>query len=372
MVSCLFMVLPAWAEDKSGRDVLPSAVGKTLRMPYSSMALTAKLIGPAIEEEDYYNWCVSPIMGKDNKVHIFSSRWPKRLGMEGWIEKEAEIAHFVGDRPEGPFRYVGSVLTSDMLADPATMSAPHNPRLEYVDGKYILLYICQNPSKTGHNTRIGMMIADDINGPWRFAGKNGGIVLDVSTDPANWTSKAVIGIYNPAFLKIKGKYYIYFNCPRKPHAEASYTYGCAVSDKLEGPYVITDAPVTDNVSYIEDAQAFSVGKTHYLLTTDNFGRNSGVYGNLLLWQSKDGLHFRSEEAKIAMGNLFDYWGKTEKEKEELLKTPHVFVRDASGKLERPAVLMVDGKPAYLYAVGDVNLEGGPVSKSYVFKIEWDE
>ena len=280
LVSCLFMVQPAWAEGKSGRDVLPSAVGKTLRMPYSSMALTAKLIGPAIEEEDYYNWCVSPIMGKDNKVHIFSSRWPKRLGMEGWIEKEAEIAHFVGDRPEGPFRYVGSVLTSDMLADPATMSAPHNPRLEYVDGKYILLYICQNPSKTGHNTRIGMMIADDINGPWRFAGKNGGIVLDVSTDPANWTSKAVIGIYNPAFLKIKGKYYIYFNCPRKPHAEASYTYGCAVSDKLEGPYVITDAPVTDNVSYIEDAQAFSVGKTHYLLTTDNFGRNSGVYGKM--------------------------------------------------------------------------------------------
>ena len=53
-----------------------------------------------------------------------------------------------------------------------------------------------------------------------------------------------------------------------------------------------------------------------------------------------------------------------------MSTPGVFVRSASGKLERPAILKIKGKPAYLYAVGGVNLEGGPVSKSYVFKIDW--
>ena len=46
-------------------------------MPVTHMALTARLIGPAVEEVDWFNWCVSPIMGEDGKVHIFSSLWPK-------------------------------------------------------------------------------------------------------------------------------------------------------------------------------------------------------------------------------------------------------------------------------------------------------
>ncbi len=349
---------------------LASSEGQTLNLPYSKMALTAKLIGPAVEEEDFYNWCVSPIVGEDQKIHIFSARWPKRYGMEGWIEKDAEIAHFVSDRPEGPFKYVNSVLKSDMFVDSLTMKAPHNPRLEYVDGKYILLYICQNPSKP-RQMRIGMMTAETIDGPWRFAGSNGGIMLDASTDSSHWTYGALIGVCNPAFLKIKDKYYIYFSCITKPHAQASHSYGYAVADQLEGPYTLCDAPVTDNISYIEDAQAFEVDGKYYLLTTDNFGKNTGVFGNLILWKSEDGLEFKMKDAQIAMGTLFDYWG-SKAEREELMKTPNLFVRNPSGKLERPAILQIDGKPAYLYAVGDVNLEGGSVSKSYVFKIDWED
>lgn len=98
-----------------------------------------------------------------------------------------------------------------MFPDPKTMSAPHNPRLEYVDGKYILLYICQNPSRQG-KMRVGMMIADRLEGPWRFAGDNGGIMVDPSDDPAHWTYNAAIGADNPAFLKIGKKYYIYYKC----------------------------------------------------------------------------------------------------------------------------------------------------------------
>ena len=108
-----------------------------------------------------------------------------------------------------------------------------------------------------------------------------------------------------------------------------------------------------------------------MLTTDNFGKNTGIFGNLILWESKDGLQFKLKDAQIAMGTLFDYWG-TENEQKELLKTPNLFIRSTSGKMERPAILQVNGKPAYLYAVGDVNLEGGSVSKSYVFKIEWND
>lgn len=290
--------------------------------------------------------------------------------MEGWSGPNAEIAHYVGERPEGPFRYVSTVLTSAMFPDRATMMGPHNPRLEYVDGKYVLLYICQDPSSRGRQRqRIGMMVADSLNGPWRFAGKNG-IMVEASTDSTHWTSKNVMGVCNPAFLKIKDKYYIYYSCIVKPHPQASHSYGYAVADNLEEPYTLCDAPCTDNPAYIEDAQAFEMDGKYYLLTTDNYGRNTGAFGNLIFWESADGKQFRTANASIALGTLFDYWG-TDADRARLMQTPHLFVRSESGKVERPAILKVNGKPAYLYGAGGVNLEGGDVSKSYVFKIEWE-
>lgn len=103
-------------------------------------------------------------------------------------------------------------------------------RLLFNKEHYVLLYICQDPScgKTCGNQRVGMMIADDINGPWRLAGANGGIMVSASTNPEHWTYKAAIGADNPAFLKIKKKYYIYYKCGTPEQLKAKYGY--AVSD----------------------------------------------------------------------------------------------------------------------------------------------
>jgi len=347
---------------------LPTAVGKERKLPYSKMATTAKFIGTALADPDWFNWCISPIWGKDGKVHLFGSRWPAADGMEGWTGPNAEIAHFVGDKPEGPFKYVSTIMKTAMFPDPKTMAGPHNPRLEYVDGKYILLYICQDPSGR-YAQRTGMMIADKLEGPWRFAGKNNGIMVTRSDDPNHWTYKAAIGADNPAFLKIGKKYYIYYKCGTPEHMKAKYGY--AVSDNLEGPYIMCDAPITDNVSYIEDAQAFSYKGNHYLLITDNLGGNTGIFGDLMLWKSKTGLDFKLADAQIAAGNLYDYWGTPEEHK-WLATVKNRFIRDPSGKLERPAILFKNGRPAYLYAVGGVNIHGGNVSESYVFKIDFDK
>lgn len=369
MLAAACVMSHAAANDGPESPRLNSGKGKELRMPYSPTALTARLIGPAVDEPDWFCWCVSPIIDESGVTHIFGARWPKAEGMEGWSGPNAEIAHYVADSPEGPFRYVNTVLISEMFPDRKRMSAPHNPRLERVDGKYILLYICQDPSVADkQNQRIGMMVADDVNGPWRFAGRDG-IMVEASDDPSHWTSNDIMGVCNPAFLKIGNKYHIYFSCITEPHPQASNTYGYAVADSLEGPYTLCDAPCTDNVAYIEDAQAFEADGSYYLLTTDNYGRNTGAFGNLILWKSADGKMFRSSDASIALGTLFDYWG-TEACQKELLSRHEVFVRSTSGKVERPAILKVDGRPAYLYGAGGVNLEGGEVSKSYVFKIEW--
>src|ERR1700712_1292467 len=108
-----------FAQDKNGNE-LPTAKGKATKVPYSQMSLSAKYIGPAIADPNFYNWCASPIEGKDGKIHIFGSRWPASEGMEGWTGPSAEIAHFVSDRPEGPFKYVATILKSSMFTDQKT------------------------------------------------------------------------------------------------------------------------------------------------------------------------------------------------------------------------------------------------------------
>ncbi|WP_256009429.1 glycoside hydrolase family protein [Desertivirga xinjiangensis] len=368
---CVMMLCGLFVSAQSVKDpdkTLRTAKGKPTKVPYAKMALNAKFIGAALADSNWYYWCISPIEGKDKKIHLFASRWPAVEGMDGWSGPNAEIAHFVGDRPEGPFKFVRTIMKTAMFPDPKTMAGPHNPRIEYVDGKYILLYICQDPSGQ-YAQRTGMMIADDINGPWRFGGKNEGIMVTRSSDPNHWTYRAAIGADNPAFLKIGKKYYIYYKCGTPEHMKAKYGY--AVSDKIEGPYVMCDAPITDNVSYLEDAQAFAWKKNYYLLTTDNLGGNTGIYGDIILWKSKTGLDFKLADAKIAMGNILDYWG-SEVDHKKLEGTPGHFIRDATGKLERPAILFQNGKPAYFYSAADLNVNGGKVSESYVFKIDWQK
>jgi len=355
------------AQTAKPAPTLLSAKGKALKLPYTKMALTAKLVGTAVSDVNWFNWCVSPIQGKDGKIHIFGSRWPAAEGDQGWMTPSAEIAHFVGEKPEGPFKYVSTVLKTSMFPDSNKMWAPHNPRIEYVDGKYILLYIFQTVKKDV-KMRIGMMVADKLEGPWRFAGNDNGQVAENSKDPNHWTYGSAIGIDNPAFQKIGKKYYIYFKSGTPTQMAARYGY--AVSDNLEGPYVLQNKTLTDNVSYIEDAQAFKADGKYFLLTTDNLGGNTGIYGNLILWTSKTGNDFKLKDAKIAMGNILDYWGTREDHKKLLAKPGH-YEHDKSGKLERPSVLVLKGKPAYFYSTAGLNISGKNVSETYVFKIDWN-
>lgn len=350
------------------RTSLRSADNAALRLPYSTMALTAEFVGPVINDTTIYTWCFSPLATADGKIHAMVAQWPVEEGMDGWYGPNAAIAHYVADKPEGPFRYVSDVIKTASFADPSTMAGPHNPRLEYVDGKYVLLYICQNPTG-GTGQRIGMMIADSIYGPWRFAGENNGIMVETSKEATHWTygSEKSIGTDNPAFLKIGDKYYIYFKSGTPNHMDAKYGY--AVASSLEGPYVMCDAPITDNVSYLEDAQAFEMDGKYYLLTTDNLGGNTGGFGYLMLWKSDNGEQFKLVDASIALGTLFDYWG-TPEDKAMLLGTPGLFIRCQSGKMERPAILKINGKPTYLYGAGDVNVRGRSMSEPYCYRIHW--
>jgi hypothetical protein len=53
----------AGAQTSKFTSELLSAKGKTLKLHYAKMALTAKLVGTAVNDPNWFNWCVSPIQG---------------------------------------------------------------------------------------------------------------------------------------------------------------------------------------------------------------------------------------------------------------------------------------------------------------------
>jgi len=357
---------PVTADTKDvKRRTLASAWGKDTLVPYSRMALNSEFAGVAISDPQYFSWCTSPLE-VDGKIHLFNCRWPATPeGMAPW-KTHSEMVHYVGDSPEGPFKFAGKVLTNDDLKDTGYIS-PHNVRLERVDDKFVVLYVCrpkgpdENTPSASYKQRVGMLIADKIEGPWRQVG----VVVHPSETPGTATYKSKRGTCNPAFIKVGDKYHIYFKYIDASAPKGSYAV--ATSDHLEGPYTVIQRCM-DNVTWVEDAQGFEWNGKYYLLTDDNHGHNGGIFGAQMLWKSDDGLFFKREDAVISTGTIFDYWKHSKEEKKELMaKEP--FTRHPTGKFERPAFLFQNGKPTYFYAVGDVNINGGKTPEVYVVKIK---
>jgi hypothetical protein len=314
-------------------------------------------VGKAVDDPDFYVWCTSPIMGEDDKVHLFCSRWPKGLGMGGW-EAHSQVAHYIGDKPQGPFKFADLALKGNPGA--SWNNTIHNPAIARAGNKYVLLYITLD---SNHHTFTCMATSDSLSGPWTLQGTDPdrkGLIIVPSKDPKHWSFGAP-AIANPTFLAYGGKYYIYANFswggPRHP----ADTYGYAVADKLEGPYTISDAPCIDNLDYIEDATAFiSDGKFH-LLMDDNLGSHTGgVWGRGLLWTSDTPTKFRLADAEIGFLLSSDYHHDVSKTR--------VLYGGGFG-FERPGILMIKGHPAYFYAPCGNNIDGEDHTCSYVLKID---
>ena len=98
-----------------------------------------------------------------------------------------------------------------------------------------------------------------------------------------------------------------------------------------------------------------------MVTTDNHGMIE--MGGGLIWESEDGMNFSNP--KQAYKRLAHYFGGTLPEKAN--KT----TGDRGSKFERPQILMIDGKPSYLYCPSGTNTDGGKGSAGYILKIRED-
>lgn len=305
-------------------------------------------VGVILEEVNYHIWGSSPIWGNDGKVHIFASRIPvaedkPTNGFNQLWYTHSEIAHYVSDKPEGPFKFV-EVLLKPGQAPPGSWDSgtQHNPSIKNIDGLFVLTYISNTTTATIPYDRkttkwgIGMMTAKDINGPW----KKVGMVLEDST--------------NPALVKHpNGKYYMYPGVRRPLNMYGGNAHGVAIADKLEGPYLPYPDVVVNNSRYIEDPYVFVYDQTIYMLVTDN------TRSKALLLTSEDGLHFEFNEGVLGFDNMAAYIPTEKVDAAPNYRHP---------KFERPQLLLKDGAPTYLYAPGGANINGGKGTCCYLFKI----
>lgn len=134
----------------------------------------------------YRIWGMAVIQWSDGKYHGYYARWPEALGHDAWMT-HCEIAHAVADKPEGPFKYVNTVLESRNI-DGWDVNNAHNPAICVVDGTICLYYIAndlrliydgdfktdtpdmkwfeENRTRVRNTQRIGVATATDPAGPF--------------------------------------------------------------------------------------------------------------------------------------------------------------------------------------------------------------
>ncbi|MBD0832929.1 glycoside hydrolase family protein [Aestuariibaculum sediminum] len=327
----------------------------------TSFADQWEFIGTAINEPGYTIWGTSPIMDEDGHVHLFVARWPCELNVDPGWRTHSEIAHYIGDNPEGPFKFSDIVVEGDInIITESTQSikkiyAPHNPTIKKINDQYALLYIVNTGiEKHPSNQYICMAVSKSLNGPWKKVGDNGKI-LDTPNNPEYWNYKATNGVNNPTLLQHpNGGYFLYFKSEKAK-------MGLAIAENLSGPYIQMPFPVTANNQSIEDGYAFVYNNQFCLLTTDNHGIIES--GGGILWKSDDGIHFNDYEkgfhrinqyTNINMKDVAVHYGPKNR---------------TYAKFERPQILFQNNQPAYVYMPSGTNIFGGDCTVSYILKFK---
>ncbi|MFD2833108.1 glycoside hydrolase family protein [Gramella sp. AN32] len=234
-----------------------------------------------------------------------------------------------------------------------------------IDDKYVLVYIANDGAKNhGPSQKIGMLISNSLNGPWKEIPNKNEPLLSPPNDNAIWCSGSGVGVNNPSLIKHpNGKYLLYFKAMAGAKGTgAKVSMGLAISEKLVGPYIIQPNPITTNEVRIEDGYAFLWKNQICLMTTDNHGILEK--GGGLLWVSKDGVKFNAKPLS-GFHNYQDFYLKG-----SFPKGANVRYGGKKVKFERPQLLLdANNEPEYLYCPSGVALDGSDGTNSYVLKYQ---
>lgn len=348
----------------------------SLALSAGDIELAGRLQPPAVENrfsEDGYNvWCGTPVAADDGKFYLLYSRWPVSAGFApGWALR-SEIACAVSDSPGGPFRPLNVALPARGI-NPATggefwdADVTHNPNvLRHPNGKYYLFYSGNHGDGSDYpthrnNQRIGLAVADHPAGPWRRSDKP---ILDISADPAAFDSLVVT---NPAAtVRPDGGILLLYKAVGKSPDKVmggNVRHGVALADNPEGPYVKVRGHVFESEGAAETGQwmlaedpfvwfSKKFGNRYYALARDVIGRFTGDEGAIALFHSPDGLAWSPTSEPLVIPSTYTLADGTR----------------SHGKLERPALLVVDEEPVALFGAADGYDSAGRPSSNVAFPI----
>lgn len=309
----------------------------------------------ALKLDNDYVWDCSALK-VGGEYHMFSSRWTKELGF-GWNWLfHSEIIHCVSERPEGPYRFVRSVLPRRGRKYFDGMNT-HNPCIKYFDGKFYLYYMGATyggniPAhaeeisdaygmETWNRKRIGVAVADDIYG--EFVRRDEPVLLprDCSFWDCTITTNPSVTIFPD------GRTYMIYKSRRS--VGSPLQLGVAVSDRPDGPFRrLSDEPVlqfSDENLHVEDPYLwYDRNKKKFCIIAKDDSKNgstgiTGEWGAGFYAESEDCIRFEiAERAPVYTRNLCFRDGR----------------RQTQCNLERPSLLFdEDGTPTHLFcATGD--------------------
>lgn len=308
----------------------------------------------ALDLPGYYVWDCS-VIKSGGKYHMFSSRWKEEYGF-GWNWLfNSEIIHSVSDTPEGPYEFQNVVLPRRGREFFDGMNT-HNTCIKEYKGKFYLYYMGTTygtdvPTsgdvdpctavETWNRKRIGLAVADDINGP--FVRRD--TPLLEPRDCGHWDCTCTT---NPsvAILPDGETYMIYKS--RAGHGKP-LKLGIAHAPSPEGPFTrLSDSPIlefADENIHIEDPFLWYDAKQgKFCLITKDDTKN-GAFGITGEWGS--GFYAESTDCRdFAVGDDPKVYSRTVTWEDGRVST--------QGNLERPSVLFdEDGTPTHIFcASGD--------------------
>ena len=304
----------------------------------------------ALKLDDYYVWDCS-VIKSGGKYHMFSSRWKKEYGF-GWNWLfNSEIIHSVADAPEGPYRFQNVALPRRGREYFDGMNT-HNTCIKEYNGKFYLYYMGTTyggdiptsvndvsdiyGQETWNRKRIGVAVADDING--EFVRRDTPLLepRDCSFWDCTITSNPSVAILP------SGKTYMIYKS--RSAVGKPLKLGIAVADQPDGEFKrLSDKPILDfpdsNI-HIEDPFIwYDAQKKKFCLITKDDVKN-GAYGVTGEWgsgfyaESDDCLDFEiGDEPKVYSRTIEWIDGK----------------RTTQGNLERPSVLFDEnGEPTHIF------------------------
>lgn len=328
--------------------VLLTACTKEAVGEFSKMELILQSVDKrsVLQSSDYFVWGASPVKGTDGNYHLYYSRWKKEYGFLAWVT-HSEIAHAVSQSADGPYVFsdVALPLRGSEYWDGLTT---HNPTVHYFEEKYYLYYMGTTGRKEyrkdklnvvhRNNQRIGVAVADSPYGPWKRFDKP---LVDVSDDSL---AHDALMVSNPSVLqKPDGTYLMVYKAVGKKKTGiwgGPVVHLCATSNSPTGPFKKHPVPVfTSKGSSFpaEDPYIWYQDGGYYAIVKDMHGSFTKKGRSLVLFYSTDG---------------FD-WKPTER---PLVSIPEIRWNDGSimqlQHLERPQLLMEEGKPVMLFLAAD--------------------